>query len=52
MAQLQLIKGTVSELQIAKGYEDFVFSSEGKTAVGVAAVEAVAMGQLFLTPPC
>jgi hypothetical protein len=47
MSRLQHIKGTVNELQVAKGYEDFVFSSDGKAAVGVAAVGAAAMGQLF-----
>ncbi len=47
MTQLQLIKGTVSELQITKGYEDFVFSSAGKSAVGAAAIGAAAMGQIF-----
>lgn len=35
----------INELQITKGYEDFVFSSDGRATVGIAAIGAAAMGQ-------
>lgn len=44
---LRLIKGTIRDLQVAKSYEDFIFSSSGKNAIGVAAIGAAAMEQFF-----
>ena len=47
MRQLELIKGTVKNLNITVGYDNFVFSQNSQKAAGVAATAGVAMGSFF-----
>lgn len=47
MNELNIVRGTVADLQITKAYEDFAFSEGSKSAIGAGAVTAAAMGDVF-----
>ena len=47
MRELELIKGTVKNLNITDGYDNFVFSQNSQKAAGAAATAGVAMGSFF-----
>jgi hypothetical protein len=47
MRELQLVRGTINDLTIAKGYEDPLFTNDTRTLAGGAAIAAAAAGQFF-----
>ena len=49
MRPLELIRGTVKNLNITDGYDNFVFSQNSQKAAGVATTAGVAMGSIFIS---